>query len=199
MKLTAIYNGYEFRVHKAGCGDIGRLGDHGTRALQEIEGTSKVQVAGELWADVQDDISKMLQFTKFLPCCRNLLEADPQPKAVADRAICTCCNMDIFRRPDGTWNLVYKIHEYTTICFIRNGQPDQVAFEGRYPHIPATDSLTSPASRTSRSTRPAPASTTWKKHPTFILYVVEHIGGDAKRKVTEFRLVARSARSWPAP
>lgn len=47
---------------------------------------------------------------------------------------CRYCKGAIFQRNDGTWDLVLKTQADTKICFIRNGEPDQAAYERGQAH-----------------------------------------------------------------
>jgi hypothetical protein len=47
---------------------------------------------------------------------------------------CRNCGERIVQRPDGTWDLVLQTQAETKICFVRNGQPDQVAYERGQAH-----------------------------------------------------------------
>jgi hypothetical protein len=58
----------------------------------------------------------------------------------AESADCAGCAGRIFRREDGTWDLVLKTQADSKVCFIRDGKPDQVAYEDGTAHVPFTGS-----------------------------------------------------------
>ena len=91
MQITAVYTGYEFRVHKAHCPDIPLIGEPDVHERLHLTGMSREQVVRRVWADAlstpkrPQEFSTYAKLTKFLPCCGELPEAETPTVAVFHR------------------------------------------------------------------------------------------------------------------
>ncbi|MGH3402850.1 MAG: hypothetical protein ACRDRJ_10175 [Streptosporangiaceae bacterium] len=57
-------------------------------------------------------------------------------EATSNEPHCAGCGELIFQREPGIWDLVLVLQAPTDVCFIRDGEPDQAAYEARTPHRP---------------------------------------------------------------